>query len=144
MCDLLKGKGTKGLNLILLRRFYFTQPLAMLVNINARMLEYRDWFGQHIIHFLKYQKARRKKNQKTCGRVEFYAADCFTSYFVSCFQTFQEMENTQPHEISRVCVLSCTAPSLGSWHNVWLFFHCCQYWFCKITKNRKSEVACFL
>ena len=53
------------------------------------------------IHFLKYQKTRRKIGQKTRGPVKFYAAASFTSYFVSCFPIFQEMENTWPHEILR-------------------------------------------
>ena len=63
--------------------------------------EYRGWFGQLTVHFLKYQKTRRKIGQKTRDCVKFYAAACFTSYFVSCFPMFQEMENTRPHKILR-------------------------------------------
>ena len=73
---------------------------------------YRAWFGQPIIHFLKYQKTRRKTGQKARGHVKSYRAACFTSYFVSCFPIFQEMENTRPHEILHGCVLSYAAALL--------------------------------
>ena len=51
---------------------------------------YRGWLGQPVVHFLKYQKTRQKIGQKTLGRVKFYAAACFTSYFISCFPIFQK------------------------------------------------------
>ena len=38
----------------------------------------------------------------------------FTSYLVSCFPVFQEMENTRRHEILRGRVLSYAVASLGS------------------------------
>ena len=69
---------------------------------------YRGWFGQPIVHSLKYQKRRRKIGQR------FYAAACFTSYFVSCFPIFKEMEKTRPHEILHGRVLSYAATSSGS------------------------------
>ena len=84
----------------------------MFLQLILLKLNYRGWFGQPIIHFLKYQKTRRKIGQKARGPVKFYAAASFTSYFVSCFPIFQEMENTWPHEILRGRVLSYSAALL--------------------------------
>ena len=75
---------------------------------------YRGWFGQPIVHFVKYQKTRQKIGQKARGCVKFYTAACFTSCFVSCFPNFQEMENAWPHETLCGCVLSYAAASSGS------------------------------
>ena len=74
---------------------------------------YRSWFGQPIVHFLKYQKTRRKIGLKTSDHVLFYAVACFRSYFALCFPIFQQMENMWPHEILRGRVLSYADASLG-------------------------------
>ena len=76
------------------------------------LIKYCGWFGQPIIHFLKYQKIRRKIGQKIRARLKCYAGACFTSYFVSYFPIFQEMKNTWPHEILPCRVLSYAAAIL--------------------------------
>ena len=51
--------------------------------------------------FPKISENKTDNDQKTRGRVNFHAPACFTSYFVSCFPIFHEMENTPPHKILR-------------------------------------------
>ena len=84
----------------------------MNVKMKVVSLNYRGWFGQSIIHFLKYQKARWEIGQKIRDRAKSHAAACFTSYFISYIPKFQKMQNTRPRKILHGRVLFYAAALL--------------------------------